>query len=160
MKRTYGIFVAVIALLVAVPLAAQPPQGPGRGFGGRLGPGGPGGPGRGPAPLHALSLSEEQRQQVRAIHEEQREKRPDASLAELQKQLQAAIFADTPDLAKIEQLKTAIAAAEAALLAHRIDTELRVAQLLTAEQRARARELLANAPRPGAGHARARGARP
>jgi Spy/CpxP family protein refolding chaperone len=55
--------------------------------------------------------------------------------------LRAAIFADTPDLAKIDQLKSAIAEAEAAALARRIDVDLKVAQVLTAEQRAKAREL-------------------
>lgn len=151
MKRTIVAAVAVLALAASASLTAQPPQG--RGFGGRgLGPGGPGGPGRGPGPvLHQLNLTEEQREQVRALAEEERKTKPQGNMMELQKQLQTAIFSDTADLAKIEELKAAIASAEAALLSKRIDHELKIAQILTVEQRARARELIANAPGPRPG---------
>jgi Spy/CpxP family protein refolding chaperone len=148
------VFVAIVAL---IPAAAHGPQaggrGPGRGFGAQGGPGGPGGrggPGGPMAILQQLNLTEEQREQVKAIMGDRREARPGSNLAELQKQLHTAIFADTVDLAKLEQLKAAIASAEAAMLSARIDTELKIAQLLTAEQRAKARELSATGA-PGRG---------
>ena len=60
-------------------------------------------------------------------------------MRDLQKQLQDAILADNVDQAKIEELKTAIAQAEAAALDARIDIGLKIAQVLTPEQRAQAR---------------------
>jgi periplasmic protein CpxP/Spy len=166
MKRSLLVFFAVFGLVATVPAAAHFGQGrmgqgqgmgPG-GFGGQRGPDGRGGPGRQGGPggpgglmplLQRLDLTDAQREQVRAIVEERRDDRPDGNMPELQQQLQAAIFADTPDVAKIEQLKTAIAAAEAGRLAARIDTELRLAQILTPEQRAKARELAARGPGRG-----------
>jgi Spy/CpxP family protein refolding chaperone len=104
---------------------------------------GRGGLGRGGGPLFArLDLTDAQREQIRAIMTENAEgERPEAKRAELEQQLRAAIFADTPDLGKIDQVKSAIAEADAAALARRIDVELKVAQVLTAEQRAKARQL-------------------
>jgi Spy/CpxP family protein refolding chaperone len=124
-------------------------RGQGKGFGGPGGPGGPGGRGGPMGVLHQLNLTDQQQEQIRAIHQERREERPGANMMELQKQLQAAIFSDTVDLAKIEGLKTAIASAEAAMLAGRIDTEVKISQLLTSEQRAKARELFAKGPPRG-----------
>ena len=104
---------------------------------------GRGGFGRGGGPLFArLDLTEAQREQVHAIMKENADgERPAAKHAELEQQLRAAIFADAPDLGKIDQLKASIAEAEAAALARRIDVDLKIAQVLTAEQRAKAREL-------------------
>lgn len=156
MRKAVWAAVAIVAIVAMVPASAQGPQGGGRrgpggrGFGGPGGPGGRGGPG-GPAPIvQQLNLTEDQRDQVKAIMEGRREDRPGANMMELQKQLQTAIFADTVDLAKIEELKTAIASAEAAMLSARIDTEMKINQILTAEQRAKARELVAKGP-PGRG---------
>jgi Spy/CpxP family protein refolding chaperone len=59
---------------------------------------------------------------------------------DLERQLQTAILADTPDQQKIEELKNSIAAASAQELAARIDLQSRIAQVLTPEQRAEARE--------------------
>jgi Spy/CpxP family protein refolding chaperone len=107
-------------------------MGPGRG------PGGPGGMGL----LRGVELTEAQRAQIRTIHEQAREDARPAQMAELQKQLHLAILADSLDSAAIEQLKQSIATAEAAALAHRIDVQTRVAQVLTPEQRATARQHL------------------
>ena len=137
------VMVALVTGIALISLSAQSPsQQPGR-------PDRPearqgrGGFGRGGGPLfERLNLTEAQREQVRTIMKENAEgERPGAKHAELEQQLRAAIFADTPDLGKIEQLKAAMAEAEAAALARRIDVELKVAQVLTAEQRAKAREL-------------------
>ena len=146
MKRTIwaGAFAALIAIAISAPLVAQPPQGPGRGAGraGFGGPMGPGGPGLGLSILRSLNLTDAQREQVRALTEERRAQAPGRQGAELQRQLELAIFADTPDQQKIEELKTAIAATHQAELAARIDLETRVAQVLTPEQRVQARERL------------------
>lgn len=159
MKRTLWTAVAVLALAASIPLMAQPPQGPGgRGFGRGMGPG-PGGPGPGPGPmpiLHQLNLTDEQREQIRTLTEEWRKDRPETTMMDLQKQLHTLVFADTPDLAKINELKAAIAAAEAEHLGRRIDHELQLVQLLTPEQRAKARELIAIGPGPGGGPGRGR----
>jgi Spy/CpxP family protein refolding chaperone len=152
MKKTMWAAIALVAVVAMIPLTAQGTQGPGRmgrGFGG---PGvrgqGPGGPGP-MAMLQQLNLTEQQREQVKALMDERRDQRPGANMQELQKELHAAVFADTVDLAKIEQLKGAIASAEAAMLSARIDTHVKISQILTAEQRAKARELPARGPGRG-----------
>ena len=144
---------AIVEIVALIPVAAQ--QARGRGLGGPGGPGGDGpggrgGPGGGLSIVHQLNLTDQQREQVKSIVEGQRDQRPGGSMMELQKQLRTALFADTPDLGKIEELKTAIASAEAAMLSARIDTELKINQILTAEQRAKAREIIAS----GAGRGR------
>ena len=50
-------------------------------------------------------------------------------------------MADQPDPAKIEQLKSSISEAQTAALNDRVDLQLRIAQILTPEQRQKAREL-------------------
>ena len=68
-------------------------------------------------------------------------------LGELQRSLRAAIFADAPDTAQIDQLRASIAEAEAAALAARVDLQLKIAQILTPEQRQQARESAGRGPR-------------
>lgn len=149
-KRTIWSGVAVVALAAAaaIPLVAQPPQEQTRPE--RVGPG-RGGPG--PLPLlRGLNLTDAQREQVRALTEERRDQadNPGRKVAELEQQLRLAIFADAPDLQKISELKTAIEAASVEALTARIDLQTRIAQVLTAEQRAQAREALSsNAGRRG-----------
>lgn len=147
-----GVVLVAVALVTLSAQAQEPPQGrrermgESRGFG----------PGRGPGPVLArLNLTEQQREQVRAIMQENRASgdAPAHKVGELQRELHAAIFADTPDLAKIDQLKAAIAEAEAAALGKRIEVDLKIAQVLTAEQRAQAREM----PAPGGGRGPRRG---
>lgn len=143
MKRTLWSTAAalVIAAAVAIPVIAQPPQGRG-----------------GPFPiLRELGLSDAQREQIRSISQPQRAdtNSPQRKLADLNKQLHLAILAETPDAQKIEELKTALAAATAEELTARIDVQTRIAQVLTPEQRTQAREALAKAgppqePRKGA----------
>src|SRR5690349_6014280 len=142
MKRTIksAALAMILATAVAIPAIAQPPQG-GRG------------PGRGPGfdgglpILRGLNLTDAQREQIRTLAEAQRgSDNPRRNLMDLERQLQAAILADTPDQQKIEELKTSIAAASATDLAARIELETRIAQVLTPEQRAQARDALANAP--------------
>lgn len=160
MKRTIWSTAAalVMAAGVAITVVAQPPQGRGDRAGG---PGGFGGRG-GPFPiLRGLELSDAQREQIRSIANEQRADAdsPQRKVAGLHKQLHLAILADTPDLQKIEELKTAIASASAEALTARLDVQTRIAQVLTPEQRAQARETLAKAgpPQPPPNGARRRG---
>jgi Spy/CpxP family protein refolding chaperone len=153
MTRTIwaGAFAALIAIAISAPLVAQPPQGMagrGPGRGGFGGPMGRGGPGMGLPFLRELNLTDAQREQVRALTEERRGQVPPATGADLQRQLGLAIFADTPEPQKIEDLKNAIAAAHAEELAARIQLEARVAQILTPEQRAQARSRLENGGPP------------
>jgi len=150
MTRTIktGVVAAALAAAATISIAAQPPQG--RGFGGgRMGPGGPrrGGP---PPILRGLDLSNAQREQVRAILEGQHTAEAGPSkLMDLQRQLQLAVFADSVDQAKVDGLRAAVAAAQAEALARRIEVESRIAQVLTAEQRAQARERLSKEGPPG-----------
>ena len=138
----------IIAAAVAIPVIAQPPQGRG-GPGGPMGPGGFGGRGGFPM-LHALDLTDAQREQIRTITRQQRDATdsPQQKLATLQKQLHLAILAESPDTQKIDELKTAITAAAGEALTSRIDIESRIAQVLTPEQRTKAREALAQAGPP------------
>jgi periplasmic protein CpxP/Spy len=135
----------LLAACVALPVMAQPPQGRGgRGFG----PGGPGGPGPFPM-MRELNLTDAQREQIRAITQQERSAgSPQAKLGPLQKELQLAVLADTPDPQKIEQLKAAVAAATAEALSARVEMETQIAQILTPEQRAQARDALAKAGPP------------
>ena len=137
---------AAVALATAVSAGAgQPPAG--QRPGGDQGRGGPGGP----LPiLRQLNLTDAQRQQIRALTDEQRAQSPAESprrtLGELQRALRAAIFADTPDSAQIDQLRASIAEAEAAVLAARVELQLKISQILTPEQRKQARELTDRGP--------------
>jgi periplasmic protein CpxP/Spy len=166
MRKTFWTATAAVALVAAmtVPAMAQDPQGRGagrgQGMGMGMGPGRPGGPG-GVGPigmLRGVQLTEVQREQIRAIHEE-----ASASAAEprqgmqLQRELHLALLADTPDQQKIASLKQAIAEAQAQGLARRIEVQGRVAQVLTPEQRAQVRERLAQAPTAPRGPARGQG---
>jgi len=141
-----GIMAVASSAITAV--SAQAPAGAPPQRGGR------GGPWAGPLPmLQQLNLTDAQRQQIHGIVEE---RSPDQSagrkLGDLEHQLTVAIFADTPDTSQIEQLKASIAEAHAAALTERVDTQLRIAQqVLTPEQRQKARELPPPGPRRGRG---------
>jgi Spy/CpxP family protein refolding chaperone len=137
-----GVVGAIAALLVAsVAIAADQDQGQRRvqRMGGRGG--------RGMLPAVMQDLSDEQRAQVRAIMQEGRqgEQGPPAD-AKLRRELEAELLADVPNEQKIDDLKQQILAAQAEGLSRHIDVQKRIAQVLTAEQRAKARAALAEAP--------------
>ena len=142
MKRTLWMTMTVVALaaLVTIPLVAQQPQGRGMGRGMGMGPGGPGGPGGPMAFLRGVELTDAQREQIRAIMDPMREDSPAAKVRDLDKELQLAILADSPDTQKIDELKAAIAAGTAEELSHRVEVESKIVQILTPAQRAQARE--------------------
>jgi Spy/CpxP family protein refolding chaperone len=100
-------------------------------------------PGRGAGPLPMLArldLTDAQKEQVRAIVGERPAAEARQTLDSLRRELRVAVLADSPDTAKIEQLKTSIADAESAALSAEVDLQLRIAQILTPEQRQKARE--------------------
>jgi Spy/CpxP family protein refolding chaperone len=141
--RTLSAIAAAVAVAVTTTISAGAGQLPaGRGPGSGQGRGGPGGP----LPiLRQLSLTEAQRAQIKALTDEQRAQNdgqsPARKFVELQRALEAAVFADTPDNAQIDQLRAGIAEAEAGRLAARVELQLKIAQILTPEQRKLAREL-------------------
>ena len=72
-------------------------------------------------------------------------RRPPAD-ARVRRELQAEVFAEAPDAQKIAALQQQLLQAQAARLAHQIAVEQKMAQVLTAEQRAKIRERLTQAP--------------
>src|SRR5262245_41483916 len=142
MKRSMWAVVAamVLAAAVAIPVIAQPPQG-GRGPGRGPGPGGP------MLMLRDLNLTDAQKEQIKTLTEQRRTgEDPRRNLMDLERQLQTAILADAPDQQKIEELKGSIATASAQELAARIELESRIAQILTPDQRAQARDAVGKGP--------------
>ena len=107
--------------------------------------GGPGGRGPG-GPFGGVlaDLSDQQREQVKAILEAERqgEQGPPADM-KLRQALEQELLADTPNLQKIDELKQQIVAATAQSLDRHIAIQQKVNQVLTAEQRAKARERIA-----------------
>lgn len=137
---------AVAAAFVASVAVAQQGPGQGQGRGQGMGPGGPGGRGFGFGPAVMQNLTDQQRQQIRAIHEEFRPE-DRATDAKLRQQLELELLADAPNTAKIEELKQQILAAQSEALTRHITVRTKVAQqVLTADQRANAREQLAKGP--------------
>ena len=140
---------AVFVASVAVAGGQDPQQRRGGGPGVGQGRGGPGGPGfRGPM---FEDLTEEQRARIKAIHEAQREGEdgPPAD-AKLRQQLELELLADAPNDVTIENLKQQIAAAQLENLGRHVMVQKQINQILTAEQRAKARERIAAGPGPGA----------
>lgn len=146
MKRM--LFSGLAAVLIAVAgssyAVAQEGDGtqPRRGFGPGPWRGG------GPAGIARLAdLTEEQRTQVRAILQEERASRLGAPASvTMHRELEAEILADVPDEQKIDTLRRQLAEEHATSLERRIALERKIAQVLTPEQRAKARERLAQSP--------------
>jgi periplasmic protein CpxP/Spy len=144
MKRlTLSVVITAVLGLAAYTMAGAQAPTRGRGFG----PGGPG-PDRGAMGLlRGVDLTTEQQAQIKALRDAERDSRqgPPAEM-QLQRQLQAEIFADAPDAQTISSLQEQIAQAQTARLARQIALDQKIAQVLTAEQRAKIRERLAEAP--------------
>jgi Spy/CpxP family protein refolding chaperone len=150
-RTVSAIAAAAVALTVGISTVAgqttqapdQRPAAEGRRHGFRLGrAGSPGGPDRFLLPLRQLDLTAEQRTQIREVLEAARpaeDQAPGRKLMELRQSLRAAILADAPDQNQIDQLRAAFAEAEAAALSKRIEVAQKIAQILTPEQREKAR---------------------
>ena len=120
------------------PAIAQDRQG---GPGGMRGPGGRRG---GPLGGVLADLTDQQREQVKAIFAEERqgEQGPPAEM-KLRQSLEQELLADSPNLQKIEELKQQIVSATSESLTRHIAVQQKINQILTAEQRAKARENIA-----------------
>ena len=151
MTRRFLVATALAVSLIALPVMAQGPEqrmgGPGRG--GR----GPGGPGAGIiALLQRLDLTDQQREQLRALMEANRPPGDPGQLRDAELKLHTAILGDTPDPQAIDAAKAAIAAAHAAELDHQIEMLTKIAQILTPDQRQQLLKLQSEGPRaPGRG---------
>jgi len=145
-----GISAGLLALVSAgVYASAQNTNGGPRPFSGRMGPGGPGGPGRGGPMmlLRGLDLTDAQKDQVKSLmqsHAEERKALGDRARAAHQA-LQAAITADSVDEALIRQRSADVAAVDADMAVAEARTHAEVWQILTPEQKARAKEFQARA---------------
>ena len=149
MKRTIlNVVLAGVLGLGAVTLSNA--QQAGR-AGGDSGPRGRG-PGRGGfALLRDANLTDEQKAQIKAIRDAEQPQAGPPADAGLRRQLEAELFADAPDGAKIAALQQQLVQAQAERLAREITSQQKVAAVLTAEQRAQIRERLSQAPERGAG---------
>lgn len=87
-------------------------------------------------PITQLNLTPEQRQQIRAIREENKEEREaiNRRLRETQKALNQALDAETPNESLIEQRVRERGEAETAFIRLRVQTEARIRRVLTPEQ--------------------------
>ena len=87
-------------------------------------------------PIRQLNLTPEQREQIRAIREDNKEERAGINqrVREANRLLDEALDADSPDEALIDQRMNNLVTAQAAAMRMRILTEVRIRRVLTAEQ--------------------------
>lgn len=138
------------------PAVGQPQDRQQRGMpGGQLGRGGPlqrrgpafgrgvGGPGRGMGgAMMALNLTEEQRTKIATLHRAERDETESLrkALASARAALTQELYADARDAQKLSELSGNVARLEQQLANVHLRTAAGVADLLTAEQRAKVRE--------------------
>ncbi len=135
------VMTGVLGLAAYTFSGAQPPAGRPDGSRLRSGPGG----GRGEiALLRGANLTDEQKAAIKAIRDAEQPPAADGPAAEprLRRELDAELFADAPDTQKIATLQQQLAETQAARLARQIAVQQKIAQVLTAEQRAKIRERL------------------
>ena len=155
MKLRSKIITATLMLMSIFAIAAYAHQGAHQGgHQGQRGPGGPHGPG-GPGgfPLHALDLTDVQKEQVKAIHEAERTK-----VEPYLKQLQEAHTALTEatangqfDETKIRAIAATQSQAQVELLVSRTRVEAAVYKILTPEQQAKLEKFRAEHKGPQGG---------
>ena len=97
-------------------------------------------------PVRQLNLTPEQRELIRAIREQSREERATVNqrVREANKALEEALDAEAADQVLVEQRIQEVAAAQAAAMRMRIMTEVKIRQVLNAEQRTILRVLRRN----------------
>lgn len=88
-------------------------------------------------PIRQLNLTPEQREQIRAIREQNKTERAaiNERVREANSALEAELNSDNPDEAVVEQRVRDVAVAQAAAMRMRILTEVRIRRVLTPEQR-------------------------
>jgi Spy/CpxP family protein refolding chaperone len=149
--RRFTIGIVMTAVLALGTFGIAGAQGPRGGAG--LGPRGEGGgPGRaGMLMLRGLDLTDQQRSEVRAILQAQQGALDTVRAeARLHRELRAELLADAPDSQKLADIQQQLAQAHADRLGAQVAVGQQLAQVLTPEQRATARERLAGAPERGA----------
>jgi Spy/CpxP family protein refolding chaperone len=97
--------------------------------------------------LNQIDLSDQQREQVRAILEQERQSgtNPGEKARQAEGALHTAVLADTPDSQAIEAAKAALNTAYVAELDQRVDLMQKIAAVLTPAQR----QQLSQLPQPG-----------
>jgi Spy/CpxP family protein refolding chaperone len=117
--------VAVVSVTIAGAQAAppQPPPGGRMGFGPQQG--------MPPIPFDQLGLTADQKQQIQAIMEKERQNPPGPALMDLERQLRQAIFLGTD----VAALKQRILEAQAAMLDRQIAHQQKIAGVLSPDQR-------------------------
>jgi Spy/CpxP family protein refolding chaperone len=93
--------------------------------------------------IRQLNLTPEQREQIRSIREDKKAERVEVNqrLRDANVALEAALDADLPDEAVIDQRVRDLATAQAAVMRMRLSTEIRIRRVLNPEQRALLRSL-------------------
>ena len=139
MKRfTASVVMTMVLALSAYTFSSAQQPGRGQRGDGAGRPGGPGGRGGVMAVLRGIELTEEQRTAIRALVDEGRTAGAPAeadNARQLHRQLQAEVFADSPDAAKIAALQEQLSRAQAERLARQVALQQRIAELLTSDQR-------------------------
>jgi Spy/CpxP family protein refolding chaperone len=94
-------------------------------------------------PIQQLNLTPEQREQIRTIRQQNQKERAaiNERVRETSRALEVVLDSDSPEEAVVEQRMRDAAAAQAAAMRMRILTEVRIRQVLTAEQRTLLRAL-------------------
>jgi Spy/CpxP family protein refolding chaperone len=84
--------------------------------------------------LNRIDLSDAQREQIRAVLEQERQAgEPGQKIRQAEQALRTALLAQ--DAAGVEAAKAALTAAEAAALEHRVQITQKIVQILTSAQR-------------------------
>jgi len=93
--------------------------------------------GGGRGPFAQLNLTDDQKSQMKALHEQQRDQMKNTfqALRDAHQQLRAQVFSDNPDNAQIATLQTKIAGLEKDALSARIDMDRKISAILTPDQR-------------------------
>ena len=94
-------------------------------------------------PIRQLSLTPDQREQIRSIRQQTNVERAaiNQRLSEANRALEAALDSDNPAEAVVEQRMRDLAAAQAEAMRMRISTEVKIRRVLTVEQRTILRSL-------------------
>jgi Spy/CpxP family protein refolding chaperone len=151
--KTAVVGAVAAAFVASVAIASGQQQGSGDPQKATIGQGRQGGPGQGRGfgrgrggPLGGVfeDLTDQQREQVRAILESERQGQegPPAEV-KLRQALEQELLADSPNQQKIEDLRQQLVTAQSEALTRHIAVQQKINQTLTAEQRAKARERLA-----------------
>jgi len=135
MNRRFVVFSATgFAILAAAFAVAQPPPPPPHGH----------------DPMMSV-LTADQRTQVKGWLDDQHQQMEALDVGGLHAQLHAAILADAPDEARIEDLTAKLEAAQAKSLALEVAFARKIATILSPEQRKKMREMPPHGPMHGPG---------